>query len=560
MRFVFVAGILFASRLALAAFHPTVEAESPADIKLRIDVGDKDYRLETVSLGGVPYVKVVAGEGLNQVPALFGKPDLPRMHRWLAVDPGQRYTAEWRLEDPVTYSGVLLYPAQEDAPDCGDVAPPVLVDKASYVADEWMGRDAVVLGRRSRLGAVSVLPVTIFPMQYHPLTRELVVWRKISVHLYAEKKEAVFFEKGTLPSHFARQQVAALVLNGKELLHATPLPSAPKRVLVLTSADLVDQAKALTALYPADQVKATVREVEAGASSADVRAAILEEHAAQPLDDVLLFGDAKRIPLHKWTSSMPGDAFYSFLDGDDYIADVALGRLPVGSLAEARIMLSKLRKYRELQKAGQVNKRVALVAHKQGYPGKYTANQEQIRELENPKGLDYVPLYGGAGATNDDVIEQATAGMGIINYRGHGGTTNWQPWGQDNKAFGAAQVDELPQDAAKMPVFFNIACLNGGIHSQSRALVLKELFPSADETSFQGGIAALGATIESSTEVNHRFDLNLFRFLGESEDVTLGNVYAAANNQLVQDNGGEAVGNVKMYILFSDPLLAPWVQ
>jgi hypothetical protein len=66
-------------------------------------------------------------------------------------------------------------------------------------------------------------------------------------------------------------------------------------------------------------------------------------------------------------------------------------------------------------------------------------------------------------------------------------------------------------------------------------------------------VGALGATEASLTDVNNRYDLNLFKFLQESSDKSLGTINALAANKIVRDNGGSAPINIKMYILFANP-------
>ncbi|MFM8314571.1 MAG: hypothetical protein ACKOA8_09825, partial [Deltaproteobacteria bacterium] len=64
----------------------------------------------------------------------------------------------------------------------------------------------------------------------------------------------------------------------------------------------------------------------------------------------------------------------------------------------------------------------------------------------------------------------------------------------------------------------------------------------------------------SLTEVNHRFNSNLFEYLQSETEISIGSIYTLANNKLTKDNGGSATSNTRMYILFSDPLLIPWIQ
>ena len=273
----------------------------------------------------------------------------------------------------------------------------------------------------------------------------------------------------------------------------------------------------------------------------------------------MIFGDEKAIPL-KDSGGKTGDFSYSLLSGTDQISDVAVGRYPVKNDIQAEMIFNKVKKYRELASAGMGNKRVMLVAHAQDYPGKYTKNLEAVRKSVNPLGLEFTTQYGGEKANNSSVIDEARKGYAIINYRGHGSATSWSSWGSDGASFSTLQVKSLPDEETALSFIFNVACTNGAIQNSSPVIAEKELFPNENSESLQGAVGTFGATEPSLTEVNHRFNLNLFNFLQSTENISIGNIYTLANNQLTKDNGGSATSNTRMYVLFSDPLLSPWIR
>lgn len=185
---------------------------------------------------------------------------------------------------------------------------------------------------------------------------------------------------------------------------------------------------------------------------------------------------------------------------------------------------------------------------------------EAVRKSPNPRGLEFNTQYGGEEATNESLLKESQKGYSIINYRGHGSTGSWSGWGSDGASFSSSQVKQLPTDDKSLSFIFNVACNNGAIQQSNTALVERQLFPSESNDSLQGAVGTFGATKPSLTEVNHRFNLHLFQFLQESEDISIGNIFTLANNKLSQTNGGKASSNTKMYVLYSDPLLAPWID
>ena len=83
------------------------------------------------------------------------------------------------------------------------------------------------------------------------------------------------------------------------------------------------------------------------------------------------------------------------------------------------------------------------------------------------------------------------------------------------------------------------------------------LFIRDEANPLHGAVAALGSTEPSYTYTNHDFIEHMFEYLQQGENLELGSVIAYGNNKLVRDNGGSLPANVRMYVLFADPLLAP---
>lgn len=166
--------------------------------------------------------------------------------------------------------------------------------------------------------------------------------------------------------------------------------------------------------------------------------------------------------------------------------------------------------------------------------------------------------YGGAGATNETLVAALKERFAIVTYRGHGSSTAWTGWAKDGKSFGATQISQLANEMNNTAIYFNIACTNAAIQYSAHSLAEMQLFLSKDPNDLRGAVAAIGATAPSAMDTNHRFAVHFFKYLQHTAGATLGGAYAAANNKLVQENGGSAPGNVKMYILLGDPLLPPF--
>lgn len=558
MRLSSVLALAFLSAPALAEVQPfqiVIDNENPDDVRLEVRTDPASLPFEDVVLGGREFTRVSIGEGLNLDDV--GLPDLPTLHRLVAHDPERYYEVEVTAEDPLVFQDLLLAPVQQDAPDTGARLPFRMNDEL-YATDLEIGNETVMLGDAGVLAGVPVLPLKITPIHYNPAQRRLTVWQKVTARIHATGEKRA--RRPYSLTSFQASQIRNLVENYGRVLNGARI--ADDHVLIVTTPELEASARTLANVIaqPSGTWSAVipeVRVVQRGLPSTSIKDVINARFAQGGLDSVVLFGDESQLPLHQWTTSLPGDSFYQFLAGGDWYADVALGRLPVSDAAEAAIIIDKLRTHRAQQAAGWVNKNVLLVAHKELYPDKYTANMERVRAAANPRRLVFSTAYGGAGAMNGGVVDYVSAGQAIVNYRGHGSGTTWSGWASDSSSFGQADVAAFANAGRGLSVFFNVACSNGAIQDASHSLAERLLFHTTPAGEGAGAVGVLAATILSATQTNHKYNEHLFQYLQTDENLRLGNVNALANNRLVRDNGGSIPNNVKMYLLLADPTLTP---
>jgi hypothetical protein len=556
-RLLLLAGLLLPSAALAEPVEISVNSSGPSEFTIVARIDADHLPVTYASVSGMKFTRILAGDPkVHRVP---GRPDVPAIHRLVAIDPDKAYQLDVTLAGRVVFDDVLLMPEQQDMPDDGSKAP-FAFDSDVYGIDRDLGAQTVTVSDTVQIGPVTALPLTFTPFHYNAAKRKLTVWRTVTARVRAvDGAGARFAEPGTTITPYQAAQVRALVENGKQVLKALPRVATP-RVLVLTTTDLLPKARELAAGGRMPEVAFEFATVDGVRDAPSIRSLITTNYNRGGLDSVLIFGDEAKVPLYPWTAAMPGDAYYGLVQGTDNYLDVGLGRLPVSNEAEASIVIQKLARYDQLRRAGHLNKSVLLVAHKEDYPGKYTANQERVRAAANPLGLEFAALYGGAGATNADVIEAVNQGFGLVAYRGHGDDVSWWNWDTHAEGFGESKVRQLTNRDGDLTVFFDIACANGAIQKAPHSLAETLLYHKASDGAGLGAVAVLAATIDSFTEVNHNFNQYLFQAIQTEATIDLGSVVGIANNRLTRDGGGTMPANVKMYILFADPAMRPWLK
>ena len=530
-----------------------IEGDGP-EMEIDVQLTPQESVPQTIKGNGLTFSRLpIEREGFQF--GSEGLPEVPKLHRWVVVNANAEYRLEVVPGKYRVYRKIKLYPAQPDAFE-NEVAP-FKMSPGAYLKNTWYGSRRAILGKKAKLGELTLLPISFYPASYNPRKRELRVYETIKVRLIHLNPE--LNEEPTEISKFAAEQAAQLTLNGDRLDTKRIRVRATKKMIVFHGPELRRSGEELAEIHRAQGTDVSLVEVPQETKAKEFQQMIKEEYQKQKMDAVLIFGDETAIPLMD-SGGQLGDFYYGLVSGTDHISDVALGRLPAKNESQGKVIVNKIRKYQQLASEGYTNKRVMLVAHAEEYPGKYTKNMEEVRKSPNPLNLEFNTQYGGEKAKNSTVLEEAEKGYAIINYRGHGSASTWSGWGSDGTSFSTAQIRALPEEDRSLSFIFNVACTNGAIQNSSAALVERELFPKEDQETFQGAVGTFGATAPSLTEVNHRFNFSLFEYLQRTNDISIGNVYTLANNKLTKDNGGSSTSNTRMYVLYSDPLLSPWVN
>lgn len=141
--------------------------------------------------------------------------------------------------------------------------------------------------------------------------------------------------------------------------------------------------------------------------------------------------------------SFSSDDFFAQINGVDFRVDLAIGRLPVSSVAEAENVIDKIIHYETGIENGNWQNLITLVADDGigsggDYEGtRHTLPTEQIAEIELPGYFDKNKIYAAAfpevitgqgrrkPAVNQAIIEAINNGTLFVNYIGHGSPELW---------------------------------------------------------------------------------------------------------------------------------------
>lgn len=245
------------------------------------------------------------------------------------------------------------------------------------------------------------------------------------------------------------------------------------------------------------------------------------------------------------------------MDGpDDHFADIAVGRYVYDNLTELDLQIDKtMDHYFNPDTVANWAQNSLLIAHQEDYPGKYTQCCEEIRTFSYAKQTPvFTTAYGGAGATNTDVVNFVNNNAcGIFNYRGHGSATELWDWGSSG-SFTITHVQQLT-NANRLFVFFDVCCDNMDIGAHSGNCLCESFMKSP-----VASVAVNGAIIPSYTIPNHDYDKEMYKAVFNQGISNIGYVTNYANITVLNVHGTIGRSNVRTYLWLGDPSLEPWTK
>ncbi len=192
-------------------------------------------------------------------------------------------------------------------------------------------------------------------------------------------------------------------------------------------------------------------------------------HWATSPEYALLFGDSSWDPrnfmgqgYNDYVPTKQLDTAELETASDDWLADfnvdgipeIALGRLPARTTAEANTMVSKILNY-DQERAGGVPLRGALLVADGGFESQSAQVQSALAHLTAVQTLNRSAI-GNDSLMQTQIVDAIDQGPAIVNYFGHGSVTVWTGAGLLNEDNASTLTNGNRQS-----LFVMMTCLNG---------------------------------------------------------------------------------------------------
>ena len=266
------------------------------------------------------------------------------------------------------------------------------------------------------------------------------------------------------------------------------------------------------------------------------RAVLLAGEASYDAKNYLGFGDFDLVPtklIDTQFMETASDDWFADFDSDG-LAEMAVGRLPARTAAEAARMVAKIISYDDTAGAEEV---LLVADSNEGFD--FEATSEQLRALI-PDALRVTSLQRGridAAAAREVLLDAINRGQKIVNYTGHGSVDQWR-----GNLLTAADASKLTNE--KNPLLFVLmTCLNGYFDDPALDSLAASLLKA------EGGAVAVWASSamclpDDQAALNREF----YRQLFGGGSVTIGEAARRAKQSITDADVR------RTWILLGDPL------
>jgi hypothetical protein len=242
-----------------------------------------------------------------------------------------------------------------------------------------------------------------------------------------------------------------------------------------------------------------------------------------------------------WT---PSDPLLASVNGDDLLPDLALGRIPASTLAEAAGAVQKIL---DFESAGRtLSGDAVLVADNPDPAGDFEQNANDVASLLPSRSVRKVFLSQYGSSTKAQVLAAFDSGPSLVSYVGHGSASLWA-----NSSENVLRSTDVPllQPQPQQPLLLTMTCSNGYFVSPFSNSIAERLALAPDK----GSIAAFspsGLSLDSAAHLYHRA---VVAELEAGHHHRLGDLLLAAQAAYTQTGAFPEL--LSLYHLFADPAL-----
>ncbi len=503
-----------------------------------------EYTFEEISKAGSKFSTIKVNGAEMTLKA--GYPELPFFTTSIAVPFGSHPVLKSeRILNNETINNVIIIPSQGLEPDVKNFN----MNETAYQSRSIYPENSIYISETQVFRDFNIITINYYPFSYNALEKKLIVNKRADIVIeHNSSNNSGYTTNGTISRVFD-PLYRALIANYDQVRTDYPVFTDPTILMIYPNSTNAQFNTSLTQLInwkkqTGFKVNATSTTV-AGTSTTAIKNYIQAQYddvATRP-DYLMIIGDASGgelvIPTYNlaYASGMPtgdGDDPYTFLAGNDFYADVLVGRLSAESSTTFSTLVSKIVNYERYPLIyGDAYLQKALLVGATSSSGISTVQVNQYVkdciEYWDPS-HDYTEIYGNP--TGAQMVTGVNDGVFYFSFRGYIGMSG----------FSDSQVSSLT-NVKKLVACVFLTCATGNIASSS---MIETITRAGTSEQPKGAITAVGlSTSHTLTPYNNFLSCAIANGIFLQDITTMGGAVVYAQNKLLNTYTGDLLNHSK---------------
>jgi len=428
---------------------------------------DLDYQISSLKINGESFSVINFGnsvttkvQGYAEIPYLNATVMIDRVKNVnMIITPGE--FTDIKLKDPLKPSRGVIYRTEDPT------TIPYVIDPSS-VTDSWYPGNLTGLTDPFIIRDIRGVSVYVYPFQYNAATNTLRIYSSVSVRLY---------ENNTTPENPHNTDITP-VIREMDAVYRSIFINYPENSGSRDELTIGAQGDILVITTPRDESaigpyvdwkREKGYEVSVEVVSQGTLVNPVVQDAYDNNNDLLyvqLVGDWADLKSETLPFGAPMDPQVGCVVGNDYFADISVGRISSNSPTDVSVQVDKIINYEKNTEQGGTwfSAATGIASHEGSGIGDDGESDWQHNDviwgdkLDPFTFTDYNAIYD-PGASSSNVSNAVNTGTSIINYTGHGWAQGWGTTGFSNNS-----VNNL-SNGDKLPLIISVACNNGDFHT-----------------------------------------------------------------------------------------------
>ena len=427
-----------------------------------------------------------------------GMPELPIQTTFFQMEAGISYSVEYTIISSHIEENVKVFPFQGEENE-GE-SRPFINNIEFYQSNQVYPVQNITLSDPMVMRDIEVGLITFIPFKYYAETQSLEVFDQVEINIIETGERIVNENLPSSRSLMFEPMYEDMVINYEPLSNRDEYQSAA--ILYICGGNAIDNPY-IQSLFDWREKQGytvfTVSTSETGTSTSNVKDYIRNAylHWDNPPEIVGLIGDTGgSYPIATFTiQGGAGDNEYAYLEGNDFLPEIFIGRISVSSSSDISNIITKTLVYEQAtEQEDWWYERAALIGDPSSSGLSTITTMQYIENIMTNYGMNDIRTNYGNGSYNNFADNQFTDGILYYNYRGYYGQSSISVSGMNSGVYA--------------PFAATVTCGTGDFNGTSSS---ENFIRAGSATNPKGAVACVGvSTTGTHTMYNNILHMGIF--------------------------------------------------